>query len=137
MRASRLPSEEESRIQWWRRVVIRRESEPIPLAQFCRQLGITTRKFYYWRQRLREIDAAGSSCRIVPPRLSQRPSAVAADTTAAFLPVSIIGRDAMTELVVELANGCAVRLKGPVDTGLLQTAIAAAGQLGGSAQGDH
>ena len=61
MRDIRLPTEEESRIQWWRRVVVRRESTPIPLAEFCRQLGITTRKFYYWRQRLVEIDAERSS----------------------------------------------------------------------------
>jgi hypothetical protein len=137
MRDIRLPTEEESRIQWWRRVVVRRESTPIPLAEFCRQSGITTRRFYYWRQRLREFDAAGSGWRNVRPRSSQPASAVAADATAPFLPVSIIGRDAMTELVVELSNGCTVRLNGSVDAGLLQTAIAAAGQFGGCRQGGH
>ena len=137
MRENRLPSMEESRIEWWRRLVVRRESAPVTLAEFCRQVGTTPRKFYYWRQRLREIDAAGSGCRIVPSRSSHPTSSVATGTTAPFLPISIVNRDATAELVVELANGCAVRLKGPVDSGLLETAIAAAGQLGGSHRGDH
>ena len=41
-----------------RQVVFRQQSVPVPLTQFCRQMGISTRKFYYWRQRLREMDAA-------------------------------------------------------------------------------
>ena len=65
MRESRFPSERESRIEWWRRLILRQESSQIPLAEFCRQMGISTRKFY-WRQRLREMDAASSGCRITP-----------------------------------------------------------------------
>jgi hypothetical protein len=55
---------------------------------------------------------------------------------AAFVPVSIIDRTT-TELKIELANGCTVRLKGSVDGGLLQAVISAAGQLDGSGRGDH
>jgi hypothetical protein len=46
MRESRFPLEQESRIEWWRRVIVRQKSAPIPLAEFCRQIGIGTRKFY-------------------------------------------------------------------------------------------
>jgi hypothetical protein len=42
-----------------------------------------------------------------------------------------------TELEIELANGCTVRLIGSVDVGLLQAAINTAGQLDGSGRGDH
>jgi hypothetical protein len=56
---------------------------------------------------------------------------------AAFLPVSIIGRGTTTELEIELANGCAIRLKGAIDADLLQAAISAAGQLGDPRRGDH
>jgi hypothetical protein len=50
---TKFPAEHESRIEWWGRVILRQQAGRIPLAQFCRQLGITTRKFYYWRQRLK------------------------------------------------------------------------------------
>ena len=53
------------------------------------------------------------------------------------MPVSIIGCSTTTELEIELANGCTVRLKSSVDVGLLQAAISEAGQLDGSGRGDH
>jgi hypothetical protein len=137
MRASGLPSEQESRIEWWRRVICRQQSATVPLTQFCRQMGICTRKFYYWRQRLREIDAAGSGSQFTPSGSSQSASASSRGTAAAFLPISIIGRGTTTELEIELANGCAVRLKGAIDVDLLQAAISAAGQLGDPGRGDH
>jgi hypothetical protein len=137
MRESGLPSEQESRIQWWRRLIFRQQSAVVPLTQFCRQMGISTRKFYYWRQRLREMDAASSDCRINPSGSSQPASTVSREAAAAFLPVSIIGHSTTTELEIELANGCAVRLKGSVDVGLLQAAISAAGQLDGPGRGDR
>jgi hypothetical protein len=46
-----------------------------------------------------------------------------------FVPVSIVDPAVGTELEVELANACVVRLKGPIDVSLLQAAIAAAGEL--------
>jgi hypothetical protein len=54
---------------------------------------------------------------------------------ASFVPVSIISTGATTELEIQSANGCAIRLKGAVDPGLLQAAIGAAGQLDCSSQG--
>ena len=60
MRKSEFPSEQKSRIEWWRRLISRQQSTPVPLTQFCRQMGINPRKFYYWRKRLREMDAASS-----------------------------------------------------------------------------
>jgi hypothetical protein len=131
-----LPKEQESRIEWWRRVIVRQQSAQIPLAEFCRQLGISTRKFYYWRQRLRDLDAASSGSQIIPSGSLQSATTVSGDDDA-FLPVSIIHRSTTTELEVELANGCLVRLKGSVDVGLLQAAISAAGELNGPGRGDH
>lgn len=131
MRECRLPLEQESRIEWWRRLIFRQQSAPIPLTQFCRQMGINTRRFYYWRKRLREMDATSSSESPQPAR------AIASNTTAAFLPVSIVSPGAANQLEIELANGCAVRLTGSIDPGLLQAAISAAGQLNGPGRGDH
>jgi hypothetical protein len=136
MRKSEYPSEQESRIEWWRRLIFRQQSTPVPLTQFCRQMGINTRKFYYWRQRLREMDAASSGSQITPSGSLQPASTVSGDA-AAFLPVSIISRSTTTELEIELANGCAVRLKGSVDVSLLQAAISAAGAVNGPGRGDH
>jgi hypothetical protein len=131
-----LPKEQESRIEWWRRVIVRQQSAQIPLAEFCRQLGISTRKFYYWRQRLRDLDAARSVSQTTPSGSLLSASTISGDDDA-FLPVSIIHRNMTTELEIELANGCVVRLKGSVDVGLLQAAISAAGELNGSGRGDH
>lgn len=137
MRERRLPSEEESRIEWWRQVVFRQQSTPVSLTQFCRQMGISYRKFSYWRQRLRELDAAGSLPHLAPPGSLKPASAVARDTSAAFVPVSIIDRSATTALEIELANGCSVRLTGSIDPGLLRAAIMAAGELETRGRGDH
>ena len=137
MRESRLPSEQESRIEWWRRLIARQQSASVPLAEFCRQMGINPRKFYYWRQRLREIDGGNRACQISPSG-SPRPAGAAAPSTAArFVPVSIVNPGTATQLEIELANGCAVRLTGSIDPGLLQAAISAAGQLDGPGRGDH
>jgi hypothetical protein len=136
MRVSGVPSEQESRIEWWRRLIFRQRSAPVPLTQFCRQMGVSTRKFYYWRQRLRDLDAASAGSQITPSGSLQSASTISGDDDA-FLPVSIIHRSTTTGLEIELVNGCVVRLKGSVDVGLLQAAIIAAGQLSGSGRGDH
>jgi hypothetical protein len=137
MRESECPSEQESRLEWWRRLIFRQQSTPVPLTQFCRQIGINTRRFYYWRKRLREMDAAGSGPPITKSGSLQSANTVARDAAADFLPVSIIGRSTTTELEIELPNGCAIRLRGSVDVGLLQAAISAAGELNGPGRGDH
>ena len=72
-----------------------------------------------------------------PVRIACSQQALSARRSRRFVPVSIIDRSTTTELEIELANGCAVRLKGSVDVGLLQAAISAAGQLDGSGRGDH
>jgi hypothetical protein len=137
MRESECPSELESRIEWWRRVIFRQQSSPVPLTQFCGQMGINTRKFYYWRKRLRELDAASSGSQITPSGSFESASSLCIGRAAAFVPVSIVDRSTTTELEIELANGCTVRLKGAVDVGLLQAAISAARELNGSGLGDH
>jgi hypothetical protein len=145
MRESECPSEQESRIEWWRRLIFRQQSTPVPLTQFCRQMGINPRKLYYWRKRLREMDAASSGPPITTSGSLQLKSTVPRGAAGAFLPVSIIdrgtatdiGRGTTAELEIELANGCAVRFKGSVDVSLLQAAISAAGELTSPGRGDH
>ncbi len=137
MRERRLPSEEESLIEWWRQVVFRQQSTPVSLTQFCRQMGISYRKFSYWRQRLREMDAASSGSLFTPSRSPERASTGVSDTTAAFVPVSIIDRSATTALEIELANGCSVRLTGSIDPALLRAAVMAAGELETRGREDH
>jgi transposase-like protein len=137
MRENECPSEQELRIEWWRRLIFRQQSTPVPLTQFCRQMDINPRRFYYWRKRLREMDAASSGTSITTVGSLQSAGTVARDTAADFLPVSIISPGTTTELEIELANGCAVRLRGSVDVGLLQAAISAAGQLSGAVRGDQ
>jgi hypothetical protein len=136
MRESRLPSERDSRIEWWRRLIVRQQSAPVPLTQFCQQMGISARKFYYWRQRLQEMDAASSGCQASPSASPRSRSTIAGEIAAAFVPVSIVNPGTTTQLEIELANGCAVRLTGSIDPGLLQAAISAAGQLSGPGRGD-
>jgi transposase-like protein len=143
MRENESPLERESRIEWWHRLIVRQQSTPVPLTQFCRQMGINPRKFYYWRKRLREMGPASAGRPITTPGPSRSTSTVARDAAADFLPVSIIGgstafdisRSTTTELEIELANGSVVRLKGAVDGALLQVAISAAGEINGG--GDH
>jgi hypothetical protein len=106
-------------------------------------MGVHPRKFYYWRKRLREMDAASSGPLVTTSGSLQPASTVARNAAANFLPVSIIGRgtaidigrSTTTELEIELANGSVVRLKGEVDGDLLQAAISAAGAING--RGDH
>jgi len=98
-------------------------------------MGISARKFYYWRQRLREMDAVSSGRQITASGSQRSATTIAGSTAADFVPVSVISPGITTQLEIELANGCAVRLTGPVDPGLLQAAITAAGQLNGSGRG--
>jgi hypothetical protein len=137
MRENECPSEQESRIEWWRRLIVRQQSTPVPLTQFCRQMDINPRKFYYWRKRLREMDTVSSGPPITASGSFQSASTVARGAAAEFLPVSIIGHSTATELEIELANGSLIRLKGAVDGDLLQAAISAAGELNGRGRGDH
>jgi hypothetical protein len=60
-------------------------------------------------------------------------------TTAAtsFLPVPIVDPGAGTQLEIEFANPCVVRLRGSLNPRLLRAAITAAGQLNGARQEGH
>ena len=137
MRESRLPSEQESRIEWWRRLIARQQSAPVPLTQFCRQMGINPRRFYYWRQRLREMDGANRACQVSTSGSPRSAGAAAPSTAARFVPISIVNPGTATQLEIVFANGCALRLTGSIDPDLLQAAISAAGQFDGPGRGDH
>jgi len=136
MRGMKSPTERESRLEWWRCQVSRQQSAGVSVAEFCRQLGVTVSTFNYWRDRVREAHRTGA--RPVATECSTQ-SAIASATAgaASFVPVSILNHSASTQLEIELTNGCAVRLTGSVDPGLLQAAISAAGQLDGPGRGDH
>lgn len=135
MFATTLPAARQSRIEWWRRVIARQQSAQITLDQFCREMGITVRKFYYWRKRVRDAQWTLAGQQPAVRDSSRRLPAPARGDTASFVPVTIVGRSTTTELEIELVNGCSLRLKGSVDPTLLQAAILAAGELGGPRPG--
>ena len=126
------PTSRQARRPWWRRQIQRQEDGNLTVAEFCRQLGVSTVTFYAWKRRLREAPPASP---LVPDRPSARPMPEAnGASTPAFLPVSILDAGA-AQLEIELANACVVRLKGAVDPELLRVAIHAAGRLGGDGRG--
>jgi hypothetical protein len=100
-------------------------------------MGVSYRKFSYWRQRLRELDAASSGSQITSAGSPKPARAAVNGTTAAFVPVSIIDRSSTTAMEVALANGCSVRVTGSIDPGLLRAAIMAAGELNNLGRGDN
>jgi transposase-like protein len=126
------PSREERRA-WWRRQLSRQQSTNLSVTEFCRQLGVSLTTFYYWKRRAQEappnVPAQGAAER----RSRPMPSSARA-TAGDFLPVSILDPGVGTQLEIELANACLVRLRGPIDPSLLQAAITAAGELNGSRQ---
>jgi hypothetical protein len=136
MLAFRQPTTREERREWWSRQISRQQSGNLSVAEFCRQLGISVTTFYYWKRRVEEAPrtAPGLASAEHP---SQDPTASARTAVADFVPVSILGPAAGTELEIELTNACVVRLKGVIDPPLLQAAITAAGQLDGSREGSN
>jgi hypothetical protein len=133
MLAFRKPTSREDRREWWRRQLSRQQSANLSVTEFCRQLGVSVTTFYYWKKRVQ-----------APPNTPGRDPAEhrsrhATTSTCApapnFVPVSILDPVAGTQLEIELTNACVVRLRGVIDPPLLQAAITAAGQLGGSRQG--
>jgi hypothetical protein len=133
MLGTRPAGQPESRIDWWRRVIARQRAAQVTLVQFCREMGITPRKFYYWKKRVRNASPAAPGERSGP---RQSPSAARVPGRAAgFVPVSIKSDGAGASLEIELANGCIIRLQGSIEPGLLQAAIAAAGELDGPDRG--
>ena len=134
MAVSRQRTNHQSRIDWWRGQFQRQQKANLSVTELCRQLGVSITTFYYWRKRIQEVIAKDLDQ--VPDESSSRYAATT--TTAAapnFVPVSILDSSTGSQLEIELANACVVRLKGEIDPALLQAAIEAAGQLDGSRQG--
>jgi transposase-like protein len=131
------PADRKARCHWWRRQIQRQQEGSLTVAEFCRQLGVSTVTFYAWKRRFRAAPAASP---LVSERPSARPMAGANEVSIpAFLPVSILDADAaagqLGQLEIELANGCIVRLKGAVDPEWLRIAIRAAGRIDGDRRG--
>lgn len=127
----------QSRLDWWRGQFQRHQKANVSVALFCRQLGVSVVTFYYWKRRVHEADSGTDCSRATVGQLSRKPITSASGTVANFVPVSVLDPGAGTELEIELTNACVVRLRGVIDPPLLQAAITAAGQLGGSRQGVH
>jgi transposase-like protein len=125
----------QSRLDWWRGQLQRHQKANLSVALFCRQLGVSVVTFYYWKRRVHEADSGADSSRVTAGQRSSNPIASAGGAVADFVPVSVVDPGAGTELEIELANACVVRLRGVIDPSLLQAAITAAGQLDGSRQG--
>jgi transposase-like protein len=134
MLAFKQPTSREERREWWRRQISRQHSANLSVAEFCRQLGISVTTFYYWKRRVEEAPRTAPR-RAFPQHPPHDPTASASAAVADFVPVSILGAGAGTQLEIELTNACVVRLRGVIDPPLLQAAITAAGQLVGSGTG--
>lgn len=91
----------------WRRRVARQRHSGAPVAQFCRQEGVSAAAFYAWRTRLRNSAQAGSRPLFVPVEMSG----------AATSPGGV---------QIELPGGAVVRLPAESSAALLTTAIRAA-----------
>jgi|HubBroStandDraft_1064217.scaffolds.fasta_scaffold19838_1 hypothetical protein len=127
----------QSRLDWWREQLQRQQKATLSVALFCRQLGVSVASFYYWKRRVNEAVSRIESPRVTVGHRSSNPIASTGGAVANFVPVSVLDPGAGTELEIELTNACVVRLRGVIDPPLLQAAITAAGQLGGSRQGAH
>src|SRR5271165_2598545 len=118
------PTSRQERREWWRRQLARQQSGNLSVTEFCRQLGVSLSKFYYWRNRIHEgsPDALG---RLPVGYHSRHVSTTTGAASGNFVPVSIIDPAAGAQLEIELTNACVVRLKGVIDSTMLQAAIAA------------
>jgi hypothetical protein len=132
MTGMRAHTDHQSRLDWWRRQIQRQPRTKLTVVNFCRQLGVSVPTFYYWKRRVQA--APGASIQPVTKAALPRPT-TAPDTP--FLPVSIVNPDAGTQLEIELANACVVRLRGALSPRLLRAAIQAAGRLDGAHGGTH
>jgi hypothetical protein len=104
----------------------------LPIADFCRQLGVSVPTFYYWKQRVQAGHWTASE-RVAEASRSRLPTAAATP----FLPASIVDTDAGTHPEIELANAYTARLRASLNPRLLRSAITEAVQLDGSRQGGH
>ena len=123
----RPPADRKARREWWRRQVQRQHDTRVPVADFCRRLGVSTVTFYAWRRRFEDDASADTQATTARPKPRQAPDHPT--PTPDFVPVSIVGAAPTTSLEVCLGNARVVRLLGPVDPKLLRAAIRAAGQL--------
>jgi Transposase len=124
----------QSRVHWWRAQFQRQREGSLSVAEFCRRLGVSVATFYYWRNRVHEVPPNASG-QVPGEHLARRTTPAAGNTSAAFVPVSILEPAVGAALEIELTNACVVRFKGAIDPDLLQVAITAVGQLNGSRQG--
>ena len=132
MTGMRSHTDHQSRLDWWRRQIQRQPKTKLTVANFCRQLGVSVPTLYYWKRRAEAVLSA--AVQPVAETSSLRPPTAPA---APFLPVSIVGPDAGTQLEIELPNACVVRLRGPLSPKLLRAAIQVVGQLDASREGTH
>ena len=134
MLGTKPPTVTECRLEWWQRQIRRQQSAGVSVAEFCRQLGVTARKFHYWRDRVRGA-ARTNTGRVAADQSSRHRNSAPGAAASNFLPVSIVDPGVKTQLEVELSNACVIRLRGAIDPHLLQAAILATGQLEGCSGG--
>jgi hypothetical protein len=134
MAATGLPTNHQSRVDWWRAQFQRQRRTNLSVTDFCRQLGVCVTTFYYWKKRVHKT-LPNAPERVSDERPSHRMNPAIGTAAANFVPVSILEPAAGAELEIELINACVVRLKGVIDPPLLQAAITAAAQLDGPREG--
>jgi transposase-like protein len=123
-----------ARLDWWRSQIQRQPKTGHSIAEFCRQLGVSVATFYYWKRCIHEEGQFGLGPIAAQSPVPNPQTAVTAPA-ANFVPVTLLDPGAATQLEIELANACVVRLRGAIDPQLLAAVIRAAGPLDRCRQG--
>jgi transposase len=105
----------------WREVVQRHAASGVSVRAFCRQEQLVESAFYAWRRTIAERDGQ------VPSRKSKRTTPCApSPASSEFVPAVVTDLPAReTSIVLELANGRALRLPASTSTERLAQLITA------------
>lgn len=120
----------DSRIELWRQRLREFSGSRCTVDVFCRQLGITTATFYYWRRKV--LDAGGSSGAVVSSVSGSRKPGRSSDSrrprqqkaAGNFIPVTIEqSKAAAGDVAIRLPSGAQVRI--PVSASEVIAAVVA------------
>lgn len=81
-------SSDSRKVRLWRRRMTRFAEAGVPVTRFCRDEGVSTAGFYYWRKKLAQAEAEESEA--------------ATEAAASFAPVRLVAADG---LAVQLPGG--------------------------------
>lgn len=103
------------RVQFWRKLIARRQRTGRSAAEICWEAGVSTASFFLWQRKLRELDA-----------LATTPTTRSAGSPA-LVPVRIVDdRQSDDVAIIELSDGLRIRLRPGCDAATIGHLLAAA-----------